>query len=246
LGALLTIFLFLGAKRSLWLKGGFVVLGLWLLAQSVLTFSRTGFYLFTASFVAAAPFLVQSKGRSLGFLLLLVILAASTFALLPMLDAFTGGQLVQRFKDQGLTGRDTIAAAELQLFLQKPVLGNGVGMSMYSRSAMSHEEAPAAHTEYTRLLAEHGLLGAGALVVLLLMTAQSFLKADGPWAKAIVVALAVWSFLFMAVTAMRLVAPAFLLGLIHARFQGDHPSAGMVAVKARRLKPPVWMRRQRP
>jgi O-antigen ligase len=246
LGALLSVFLFLGAKRSHWLRAGFVVLGLWLLAQSVLTFSRTGLYLFGASFVVAAPFLVQAKGRSLNFLLLLIVLAVCACAILPLLDSFTGGQLIQRFKDAGLTGRDTIAEAELRMWLQKPILGNGVGMSMYNRSAMSHDEAPAAHTEYTRLLAEHGLLGAGALVVLLLMTAQAFLRAQGPWAKATVAALAVWSFLFMAVTAMRLVAPAFLLGLIHARFQADYPTAGSPQVKARPLKPPAWMRAFQP
>jgi O-antigen ligase len=147
-----------------------------------------------------------------------------------MLNAFTGGQLVERFKNPDLTGRDTIAEAELQLWLQKPILGNGVGMSMYSRGAASHADAPAAHTEYTRLLAEHGLLGAAALAVLLAMTAQAFLAATGPWAKATVAALAVWSFLFMAVASMRLVAPGFLLGLIHARFLED------------RLRPRAWMR----
>jgi hypothetical protein len=38
------------------------------------------------------------------------------------------------------------------------------------------------------------------LIVLLLMTGQAFLRARGPWAKGIVVAFAVWAFLFMAVT----------------------------------------------
>ena len=169
----------------------------------------------------------------------MVIMVAGTCAILPLLNSFTEGQLVQRFKNPDLTGRDSIAEAELQLFLQKPVLGNGVGMSMYSRSAMSHAEAPAAHTEYTRLLAEHGLFGAAALAILLFMTAQAFLKAPGPWAKAVVAAMAVWSFLFMAVASMRLVAPAFLLGLMHAQFSAD-------MVKARRLKPNAWQRpRQR-
>jgi hypothetical protein len=149
---------------------------------------------------------------------------------------------VQRFKNPDLTGRDSIAEAELRLFLQKPVLGNGVGMSMYNRAAMTHAEAPAAHTEYTRLLAEHGLLGAAALAILLVMTGQALLKAPGPWAKAVVAALAVWSFLFMAVASMRLVAPAFLLGLIHARFSADLPTTGTAIVKDRRLKPPSWER----
>jgi O-antigen ligase len=216
------------------------VLGLWLLAQSVLTFSRTGLYLFAGSFVVAAPFLAQSKGKAVSFLLLLVILVVGLCAVVPMLNSFTDGRLMQRFKDPGLTGRDDIAKAEMEMWLQKPVFGNGVGMSMSNRSAINHEDAPAAHTEYTRLLAEHGLLGAAALAVLLVLTAQAFLKAPGPWAKGIVAALAVWSFLFMAVTAMRLVAPAFLLGLIHARFLPELPTAGVPVAKPRPLKPPAW------
>jgi O-antigen ligase len=242
LGALLVVFLYLGVNRSLWMRGGFVVLGLWLQAQSAMTFSRTGLYLFGAAFVVATPFLVQAKGKALRFLLLLIFLIATTCAIAPMLDSFTGGQLIHRFEDSDLTGRDTIAEAELRMWLQKPVLGNGVGMSMYNRSAMTHAEAPAAHTEYTRLLAEHGLLGAAAMAILLVMTAQAFLKAPGPWAKAVVAALAVWSFLFMAVASMRLVAPAFLLGLVHARFGADHPTAITGMVKARPVKPPAWQR----
>ena len=240
LGALLALFLFLGEKRSHLLRGGFVVIGLWLLAQSALTFSRTGLYLFFAALGVATPFLIQSKSRGLRFLLLLIVVAGISWAILPMLDAFTGGQLIERFKDRRLTGRDEIPMAELQLWQQKPVFGNGVGMSMYYRSAMTHQEVPASHTEYTRLLAEHGLLGAGALAALLVMTAQAFLRAQGSWAKATVAALSVWSFLFMAGTSRRLVAPAFLLGIIHARFVADHPTPGMAMLQARRSKLPAW------
>ncbi|HEY3862561.1 MAG TPA: O-antigen ligase family protein [Verrucomicrobiae bacterium] len=241
LGALMMVFLYVGARRSYWLRAGSVVLGLWLLGQSMMTFSRTGAYLFAASFVAAAFFLAQSKGGGWRIALLLTVLAASACAVLPMLDSFTGGQLLHRFQDEGLTGRDEIAKTELKLWLKRPVLGNGVGMSMYDRSAMSHAEAPAAHTEYTRLLAEHGLLGGAALVILLVMAVRAFFRAQGPWAKAVVAALAIWSFLFMAVTAMRLVAPGFLLGLIQARMQAEQGPPRLAVVQARRAKSRGWM-----
>ena len=73
----------------------------------------------------------------------------------------------------------------------------------------------------------------------MLMTGQAFLRARGPWAKAIVSALATWAFLFMAVTAMRLAAPAFLLGLIHARFLADNPASVPAAKPVRRSRLPA-------
>jgi O-antigen ligase len=236
LGAVLALFLHLGEKRSKVLKVGFVFSALWLLAQAALTFSRTGIYLFGAAFGVAAVFLVQWKGKGGRLVLFGVVLCSAACAILPMLDAYTGGQLTQRFNDTGLTGRTKIAKLDLQVFLAHPILGAGAGMSKYYRAELG--DAHAAHTEYTRLLADHGMLGAVAMVVLLIMTGNAFLRARGPWAKAIVSALAVWACLFMAVTGMRLAAPAFLLGLIHAQFLADNPALGMATSKARRSQLP--------
>ena len=216
LGAVLAVFLHLGEKGSKLLRLGFAVLALWLLAQAALTFSRTGVYLFGASFGVAAAFLVQGRGGARRLILFILVASALASAILPMLNGFTGGTLAERFDDKGVTGRDTIANAELALWLDKPVFGNGVGMSEYYRG-LAGDGRPA-HTEYTRLLAEHGLLGLTALAILIYITMQALRNARGSWSKAIVSGLAVWAFLFMAVTAMRLAAPAFLLGLIHARF----------------------------
>lgn len=241
LGALLAVFLFLGENRSwpcrLLLAG--LVLGL--LAQSALTFSRTGLYLFAAAVGAAIFFLVQTKERTLPLLVLLALLVAAAGATLPRLNAFTDGKLLERFSDTGLTGRDTIARMELQIWREHLVLGAGAGMSEYLRGGMGDPRP--AHTEYTRLLAEHGLLGLGAFLILLLLTAQAFLRAQGPWAKAIVAAFAVWAFLFMAASAMRLAAPAFLLGLIQARFQVNNLASLPSARSLRRFHHPNAARR---
>jgi O-antigen ligase len=237
LGALLAMFLNLEEKCSTWLKGFFVVLTLWFLAQSVLTFSRTGFYLFVVAFGMASVFLAQRKSGGRRLVLLLLVIGAAICAVLPMLDALTGGKLTQRFNDRGLTGRDTIAKLDLEIFRDRPLFGAGIGMSMYYRAVDG--DAPAAHTEYTRLLADHGMLGVGALIILLNMTGQAFLRARGPWAKAIVTALAIWALLFMSVTAMRLAVPAFLLGLVHARFLSDKRMRMLVAKTKRKSRLPA-------
>jgi hypothetical protein len=234
LGALLAIFVHLCEKKSNLLRAGFAILTIWLLAQAALTFSRTGLYLFGASLSLAAVFLVQWKGRGRRFLLFAIVLTTTALAALPILDAFTGGQLMERFKDKGLTGRERIAEEELELWAEKPILGQGVGMATYYRGLRTGGHVPPAHTEYTRLLAEHGLLGAGALAILLVLTGQAFVRAQGPWAKAVVAAFCLWCLLFMFVSAMRLAAPAFLLGLVHAQFVGDAPACS-TAPRAFRL-----------
>jgi hypothetical protein len=235
LGAVLAVLLQLNENRSNFLRGAFAVLALWLLGQAALTFSRTGLYLFGAAFGAAAIFLLRWKGRGRRVLLVVVALCAGICAGLPMLDAFTGGKLTERFMDRGLTGRDSVALLDLEVFASKPIVGAGAGVSVYYRAAAGDDHA--AHTEYTRLLADHGLLGAAALVTLLLMFAQALLVARGHWAKAVVAALAVWSLLFMTVSAMRLAAPAVLLGLVHARFLAGEkmPSMAMAMVSRRKL-----------
>jgi O-antigen ligase len=216
LGGLLAVFLYLGENRSWLWRPALAGLALGLLAQAALTFSRTGLYLFGTAFGVAVGFLLQAQRKTLRLLLLLAVLVAIAGASLPLLNSFTGGKLLERFSDTGLTGRDTIAKMELQIWREHFVLGAGAGMSEYLRAMLG--DARPAHTEYTRLLAEHGLLGLAALLVLLLMTAHAFCRARGPWAKAVVSAFAVWAFLFMAASAMRLAAPAFLLGIVQARF----------------------------
>jgi hypothetical protein len=233
LGALFAILSFFNETHSKLLKACYVMLAILLLGQSVMTFSRTGLYLFCGSFLGAAAFLAQQKRKTLSFVLLMFVLGGAAFAILPMLDSFTGGKLKERFEDKGLTGRDSIARLDLQIWKEHPLFGVGVGMSLYSRSALG-DEGPASHTEYTRLVADHGMLGLIALGLLLTMTAQAFLRARGPWAKAVVAGCAVWSWLFMAVTGMRLAAPSFLLGLVHARFVADAQPSDMDQRQARR------------
>ena len=222
LGALFAVLLYLSENRS-WLRRGLLAgVALGLLALSVLTFSRTGLYLFVPAVGVGAGFLLQAKGGLLRVLAPLAVLVAVAGASLPRLDAFTEGKLLERFSDTGLTGRDTIALMEVQIWREHPVLGAGAGMSEYLRGGMGDARPP--HTEYTRLLAEHGLPGAGAGLALLAMTARALFRARGPWAKAMVSALAVWALLFLAASAMRLAAPAFLLGLVQARLRANEPA----------------------
>jgi hypothetical protein len=72
------------------------------------------------------------------------------------------------------------------------------------------------HTEYTRMLAEHGILGLIALFILIRLSLRPFLIRRPPTSKAVIVSFAVWSLLFMFHAATRLVAPCLLFGLAWA------------------------------
>ena len=63
------------------------------------------------------------------------------------------------------TGREDIARADLEVWFDNPVLGVGPGVAKEYRAA-TFGRAAAAHTEFTRLLAEHGILGLVALIIL--------------------------------------------------------------------------------
>lgn len=190
-----------------------VVLVLLYFALAALTFSRTGVWIGVATILTAGVFLVRDRRRFLSGLATLLILSVFGYCVAyPMLDSFTGGKLSERFQEKGFAGREEIAKSDLQMFLRHPVLGVGLGMAMTVRARDFGIKA-AAHTEFTRLLAEHGFLGLFALGALLLMGLQTLSTSRSPFGRAWNASLLAYAILFMMVSGMRLVAPALALGL---------------------------------
>jgi O-antigen ligase len=71
----------------------------------------------------------------------------------------------------------------------------------------------ASHTEFTRVLAEHGILGVISLLILGITCARTLLSARTPRARALIAAFFAWFALFMMIDALRMVAPAFACGI---------------------------------
>ncbi len=82
-------------------------------------------------------------------------------------------------------------------------------MGKYYRAQL----AVGSHTEYTRILSEHGAFGLLAICVLLRACLKNLRRARTPLERAMVGSFLAWSLLFMASAAMRLAAPAFMFGL---------------------------------
>jgi hypothetical protein len=180
--------------------------------QSAMTFSRGGLYAAGGAALLASAFLARNA-RSRARLTLLgpIVFALAAFVILPRLDDFTGGALSARFQKTTLSNREELMQGDLEVWRRNPLLGVGPGMAKPVRGTAGGDAA--AHTEFSRLVSEHGLLGLAALVPLLMIGWRSFRRAKSAEQRALVVSMMGWSFLFMLVYAMRLAAPAFIFGL---------------------------------
>lgn len=209
----------LGALASLWcvLERGIgwplrcLLLGflLWFGTQSALTFSRGGLLGAMIAGAVAVAFLTGYR-ETRGKLAIVVPIVAviGYFIVWPALVNFTGGALAVRYSETSLTHRDELGAEDLDLWRDRPVLGVGPGMS-----PLRHRDGVAAHTEFTRLMAEHGSFGAAAIFLMLGLGVRRVLTAASPREKGLVASALTWSFLFMLNSAMRTVAPSFMYGL---------------------------------
>jgi hypothetical protein len=243
LGALLTFLILLtyqGKKAGVKLC---LFCGLALFAiQSALTFSRGGLYNAAgAGAVASMLFLSKTKFKLRVLAVAVLVLIIAHYVVLPSLDDYTGGALSERFSSLNLTGRDRLIRGDLQAWEENPVFGVGPGRARFSRGEF-YREGVAAHTEFSRLLAEHGMWGLAALFTLLFMAIKNFRQARSGVHKALLTAATAWSLLFMTNAAMRLVAPSFVFGLASVTLlrqrkilqwtTGPYPShQGQVAVK---------------
>ncbi len=221
--AALLVFLLLSVQRHRAGAQILLVLGVvGFTAQAALTFSRGGVYNCVAAALVGAAFLMrggQQRGRIVIMSVLVTILAY--YILFPRLDAFSGGQLAKRFEDTQTSGRDAIMRDDLAIWDRNLILGVGPGMSRLNRITL--QSAIVAHTEFSRLAAEHGIFGLLAAVVLVALGLVRLAQAPTGWRQALPATLVAWSFIYMLHAAMRLVAPSLMLGLAMATLLDDKP-----------------------
>jgi hypothetical protein len=197
--------------------------------QGVLTFSRTGLYLAAATVGIASWYLIRlSEIRRTLSVVMVVGAVAAVFLVVPWLTQFTGGEIGTRWTDTSSTGRDDLFFDDIGIWRQNWALGVGPGNVDRSRQVLTGKMA---HTEFSRLAAEHGMFGIASFLVLLAVANANLRRRRDPMSKGIAAALIAWSFLYMTVSAMRMVAPAFLFGLASAGMAFVDPRArhGMAA-----------------
>lgn len=240
LGALLATLCAVVLRTSRGLQIMLMLVAIALAAQSALTFSRGGLYCAGGAAILAFVLLMRDAAARLRLVVAGVLLfAVANTVVFPRLNAFTGGALETRFRETSVTGRDRIVAADLEIFRQHPLLGVGPGRGPKERQRILGR-AYVAHTEYARLLAEHGALGILALATLVGLALRNVLRANDAPTRAFVVGLLGWSFLFMASDGMRLAAPSFLIGMTCAVLTS---ARGVIAFGSRPASQPLAGRR---
>jgi hypothetical protein len=143
----------------------------------------------------------------------LILVLLFTVLLFPALNDFTGGALEDRFSETSTTNRSRIAESDLRIFQENPVLGVGVGVAYGYRERFLGFKAMT-HTEFSRLIAEHGMFGIVAILMLGLMAFTQIRKHKLRIVRALAAGAVVWTSFFMLNAGMRLAAPSFIWGLI--------------------------------
>jgi hypothetical protein len=216
LGAFAAVFCFLAFRNATSYKIYFLLAALLFSMQSVMTFSRGGMYNAAGAILVVALVQFARPSEAAKRLLPLVGLVLVFVVLIfPALDNFTGGTLQARFEDTGGTNRGALVETDFYIFWENPVLGAGVGGAYDDRERFLGRKAMS-HTEFTRLLSEHGIFGLFAVMALLAMVVTNFRQQTLLLGRAMVAGFALWCSLFMLNAGMRLAAPSFLLGLTFA------------------------------
>lgn len=192
--------------------------------RGLLTFSRGGiFAALGALFVAVFIFAINSKNPQLikNMVFTTIIVGLAGTVIFNYTDSLTGGFLKKRYANESsvpgkkrdfTTGRLKILLSELEAFGEYPILGAGVGMGKYYRRSQG-KKLMASHTEFSRLLAEHGMYGFFALLIIIFSPMIYYFRTNEN-SKPLVAAFTILCFLTMTHGAMRLAMPGFLYGLI--------------------------------
>ena len=131
----------------------------------------------------------------------------------------TGGLIEKRYankdaagrsKESNLSGREEIWDSEIENFLENPVFGIGVAKSLEIREEKSGGLIIASHSEISRTIAEHGMMGIMALIIVFFT--PIFLYFDNKQNIYMFSLLLFW-LLTINHAAMRIAAPAFIYSL---------------------------------
>lgn len=196
--------------------------------RALLTFSRGGVISAAIILLLVAVFLSwKSLIRPANFFRTLFMTAGVTLIFwftFQYTNTLTGEALYKRYAgirqnqqveslEEITSGRTTIMLLDLQIFADHPLMGIGVGMGKFFRQQYGYSVKVAAHNEFTRLLAEHGLFGLVALVILIFLPVVRFFKSRSLFQRALMLVGIGFCFVFMSHSATRLAAPGFLYGM---------------------------------
>ena len=192
-----------------------------------LTFARGGMLSAIISIMTIALVAAGKKGRK-------TLRAGKIFYIIAMLIIFwnigvnfSEGMMQDRYRslfeisDTGNlsgSGRIVIMLIDLEIFYDNIFFGVGPGQANQLRKDYGYGKLVTAHSEFTRLLSEHGLLGLLSILCIIVMTLIDFRKRNTE-EKCIQLGMALLALLTMSHSAMRLAMPGFIFGLAFIRIR---------------------------
>ncbi len=209
--------LFSKSKRDIFINGGLL---LFISYRGIVTFSRGGVFTAIAMIVCLLTvvyYFSNARGKS-KFVLVFILTCLMSIAIWTYSSLQTNGLIGKRYankdargreKKDRLGGREEVMNAEIDLFLNDPILGVGVGMSKYKRVEVLGEEV-ASHSEVTRLISEHGLFGIFAFLIISITPFVLFINNKQ---HLYFLSFIIFWILTINHAAMRLAAPAFVYAL---------------------------------
>jgi hypothetical protein len=196
--------------------------------RGFITFSRGGMITGIVMIIIIVTFLYFNSNETgrvkLNYSLILIVLAIVGVWMYTSFQ--TGGLINKRYANQDasgrvktsqFTGRENLAEEEIDIFLDNPFFGAGVGKVIEIRQSETGETV-ASHNEITRMLAEHGMLGVIGLLILIITPFVLYLEYKF---NVFLLCFVIFWFLTINHAAMRTAAPAFVyaLSLLVIRFE---------------------------
>jgi len=203
------------ARRSPALMLG---VGMWALWGAFLTFSRGGIYSLVLAGSAMLLLGTATRGARVRSIATLIVASVAMIVVFSSANDFSGNWLDTRYEDANSTGRSTIAELDMEVFWSHPLFGVGTGRSSEFRG-QGHLAQAAAHTEFTRVLAEHGALGVIALGLLAGILYQAYRRSVSHWNRLMIAGLSIWSLTTMVHAATRISAVTVMLALTQVRVE---------------------------
>lgn len=198
-----------------------VSLGVWATWAALLTFSRGGVYSLVAAGLALLFVGVGTRGTRLRSVVTAVVAVVALSVTFSSVNDFSGSWLQNRYdtSNTSAAGRRDLVEVDLEVWGRNPLWGVGSGQSSeYHRLG---GRTASAHTEYSRLLAEHGLSGLVAVALLVGMVVGGVRQAQGRWDRLFAAALGVWALTTMLHAATRIAAVGLVFALSQLRVEPD-------------------------
>jgi len=206
----------------------FLILAVFFVLGTI-TFSRGGIFAAIISITCSISFYFfhdQKKiymiSKSIGIIVISVIVWISIVSI-------TDGVIIQRYGFGGdefgenmvldLTGRAKIYRIDLNIFYDHFFTGVGPGQAAKLREIYGYGKQVATHTEYSRMLAEHGLLGLFSLLILTGVSITHLLLSCPIKSKFIKILFGFLAVLTLGHSAMRIAMPSFIYGFLFINYK---------------------------